>query len=84
MTLSSTTAGSNVTEGGSIVYTATVSNAVTGSPLVVTLSNGQTITIPVGQTTANSAAFNVRADNPYIDANQNLSVSISSHRRRQL
>ncbi|MDZ4141959.1 MAG: VCBS domain-containing protein, partial [Methylotenera sp.] len=51
--------------------------AVTGTPLVVTLSNGQTITIPVGQTTANSAAFAVRGDDAYVQANQNLSVSIS-------
>src|SRR4051812_22548833 len=33
-----------------ITYTATVDNAVTGSDLVLTLSNGQHITIAVGQT----------------------------------
>ena len=32
-----------------MVYTASVNNAVTGSDLAVTLSNGQTITIPVGR-----------------------------------
>ena len=32
-------------EGGNVVYTATVGAPVTGSPVVVTLSNGQTITI---------------------------------------
>jgi surface adhesion protein len=60
VTLTASTA--NVAEGGSIVYTATVNNAVTGSDLVISLSNGQTITIPVGASSASSAAFNVRAD----------------------
>ncbi|WP_207238890.1 MULTISPECIES: immunoglobulin-like domain-containing protein, partial [unclassified Pseudomonas] len=44
----SLTATANVAEGGTVVYTASVSAPVTGSPVVVTLSNGQTITIPVG------------------------------------
>ncbi|MFL9708935.1 immunoglobulin-like domain-containing protein, partial [Aeromonas veronii] len=39
VTLSSATAGQDVAEGGSIVYTASVNNPVTGSPLTVTLSN---------------------------------------------
>ena len=38
-------------EGGNVVYTATVGAPVTGSPVIVTLANGQTITIGVGQTT---------------------------------
>src|SRR5215813_12580710 len=54
-----------VTEGGSVVYTASVNNPVTGADLTVTLSNGQTITIPVGQSTA-SATYTVRADDPYV------------------
>ncbi|MFI7859679.1 immunoglobulin-like domain-containing protein, partial [Pseudomonas promysalinigenes] len=41
------TATPSVTEGGTVVYTATVSAPVTGAPLVITLANGQTITIPV-------------------------------------
>ena len=52
-------------EGGSIVYTATVGNAVTGTPLVIHLSNGTDITIPVGATSAVSAAVAVRADDAY-------------------
>src|SRR5207237_150160 len=51
------TAAGSVTEGGSIVYTASLDSPVTGSPLVVTLSNGQTITIPVGQSSADSTPF---------------------------
>src|SRR5207237_2455623 len=55
-TVTLTASPATVNEGGSIVYTATVNNAVAGTPLVVTLDNGQTITIPVGASTANSAA----------------------------
>ncbi|MGN8262206.1 immunoglobulin-like domain-containing protein, partial [Pseudomonas sp. SMSB3] len=39
----------SVAEGGTIVYTASVDEPVTGNPVLVTLANGQTITIPVGQ-----------------------------------
>ncbi|MBK9624590.1 MAG: hypothetical protein IPO38_08520 [Rhodocyclaceae bacterium] len=46
MTLSAS-AGS-VAEGGTITYTASVNNPVTGSDPIVTLTGGVTITIPVG------------------------------------
>ncbi|KHL71354.1 hypothetical protein PpSQ1_26655, partial [Pseudomonas putida] len=39
------TATPSVVEGGTVVYTASVSAPVTGSPLVITLANGQSITI---------------------------------------
>ncbi|MGN8262192.1 immunoglobulin-like domain-containing protein, partial [Pseudomonas sp. SMSB3] len=54
------TATPSVTEGGTIVYTASVGAPVTGSPVLVTLANGQTITIPVGQSsgTATGAVSN--------------------------
>ncbi|WP_371856927.1 immunoglobulin-like domain-containing protein, partial [Pseudomonas sp. R9(2017)] len=54
------TATPSVAEGGTIVYTATVGAPVTGNPVVVTLTNGQSITIPVGQSTgtATSAVSN--------------------------
>ncbi|WDR36070.1 LapA family giant adhesin, partial [Pseudomonas serboccidentalis] len=45
------TATGTVAEGGTVTYTATVGAPVTGSPVVVTLSNGQTITIDIGKTT---------------------------------
>ncbi|HHQ4696672.1 TPA: immunoglobulin-like domain-containing protein [Aeromonas veronii] len=77
MTLGSATNGQNVVEGGSIVYTASVSNPVTGSPLTVTLSNGVVITIPVGSSSANSEPVPVRADDAYQQGNETLSVSIS-------
>ena len=75
VTLSSASAAS-VSEGGSVVYTASVNNAVTGSDLVVTLSNGQTVTIPVGSSTAN-VTYTVRADDPYVQGNALLNVGIS-------
>ncbi|NBF18669.1 hypothetical protein GV729_25770, partial [Pseudomonas sp. Fl4BN2] len=46
----SLSATGEVAEGGSIVYTATLSNAA-GTPVTVTLSNGATITIEAGKTT---------------------------------
>ena len=48
MVVTLTAALTSVTEGGSVVYTASVDNTVTGSDLVVTLSENATITIPVG------------------------------------
>jgi CshA-type fibril repeat protein len=79
VTLSSATNGTAITEGGSIVYTATVASAVSGSPLVVTLSNGAVITIPVGETTANSSPVVVRADEAYIQGTDTLAaVTIST------
>src|SRR3546814_9931771 len=76
VTLSSATSGSNVSEGGSIIYTASVDNPFTGSPLVVTLSNGATITIAVGDSSADSAPVLVRADDAHVDANDDLSVAL--------
>ena len=63
VTLSSTAPGS-VVEGSTITYTATVGQAVTGSDLVLDLSNGETITIAVGQTTG-SVVHTVRGDDAY-------------------
>ncbi|WP_339527729.1 immunoglobulin-like domain-containing protein, partial [Pseudomonas sp. EL_65y_Pfl2_R96] len=67
------TATSAVAEGGTVVYTASVSAPVTGSPVVVTLSNGQTITIPVG---ASSASVNFTAPNDALAGGGSLSVKI--------
>ncbi|CAN7733436.1 retention module-containing protein [Pseudomonas sp. LjRoot277] len=69
----SLTANGTVTEGGTVVYTASVSAEVTGSPVVVTLSNGQTITIPVG---ASSASVNFTAPNDALAGGGSLSVKI--------
>ncbi|WP_283189570.1 LapA family giant adhesin [Pseudomonas sp. PMCC200344] len=69
----SLTANSTVAEGGTVVYTASVSAEVTGSPVVVTLSNGQTITIPVG---SSSASVNFTAPNDALVGGGSLSVKI--------
>jgi hypothetical protein len=54
-----------------------VSSEVTGSPLVITLSNGATITIPVGQTTGVSTPFAVaNGEDVYLDAGS-YTVSIT-------
>src|SRR5213076_1836553 len=67
-----------VSEGaGTATITAHVDNPVTGSDLVITLSNGATVTIPVGASSAASTAFAVQGDDPYVD-NESYSVSISS------
>jgi hypothetical protein len=77
-TVSLTASSATVTEGGSVVYTATLSNAVAGTPFVVTLSNGQTITIPVGQSSGSSAPFAVRADDAQVQGIDTLSVSVAT------
>ncbi|MDR6929125.1 retention module-containing protein [Pseudomonas sp. BE134] len=67
------TATSSVAEGGTVVYTASVNAPVTGSPVVVTLSNQQTITIPVGES---SASVNYTAPNDPLAGGATLSVKI--------
>ncbi|MFZ3280997.1 LapA family giant adhesin [Pseudomonas sp.] len=69
----SLTATASTTEGGVVVYTASVTAPVTGSPVVVTLSNGQTITIPVG---ASSGSVNFTAPNDALAGGNTLSVKI--------
>ncbi|MEK6663614.1 MAG: retention module-containing protein, partial [Pseudomonadota bacterium] len=71
-------APSSVTEGGSIVYTATVSSGPLGTPLVITLSNGAVITIPVGALSATSAPIAVRPDDIYVQGTVPVAVSASS------
>ena len=52
---------------------------MTGSDLVVTLSNGATITIPVGSSSANSVPVTVtRGDDAYVEGSTAETVSISS------
>lgn len=78
LTLSSSTNGVPVTEGGSIIYTVATNNEVKGSPLEVTLSNGLTLTIPVGGSEA-SVTVPVRADEAYSQGEQTLdTVTIAS------
>ncbi|WP_445181324.1 LapA family giant adhesin [Pseudomonas sp. McL0111] len=69
----SLTATANTVEGGVVTYTASVTAPVTGSPVVITLSNGQTITIPVG---ASSGTVNFTAPNDALAGGNTLSVKI--------
>ena len=65
-----------VTEGGELTYTATVTNAPKDTPLVVTLSNGQQITIEPGQTSG-SVTVTPRPNDTHIQGDQELRVSIT-------
>ncbi|MGE8406804.1 MAG: immunoglobulin-like domain-containing protein, partial [Pseudomonas sp.] len=61
------TATPSVVEGGTVVYTATVTSPVTVAPLVISLANGQSITIAVNATSGSVnyvAPNNVYATNP--------------------
>ncbi|MCP6694893.1 immunoglobulin-like domain-containing protein, partial [Pseudomonas donghuensis] len=61
------TATPSVTEGGVVTYTASVTAPVTGSALVISLANGQQITIPVGSSSGTVdfvAPNNVHTTNP--------------------
>src|SRR5471030_2800885 len=71
----SLTATDTVAEGGSIVYTATLTNAA-GTPVTVTLSNGSVITIDAGKTTG-TVTVAAPADDVYIDAGK-VSTSITN------
>ena len=65
-----------VDEGGNATITASVNNAPDGTDLVLTLSNGETITIDAG-TTSGSVTFAVQGDDAYVDG-ESFDVSISS------
>ena len=71
----SLTASASVAEGGSIIYTASLTSAAQ-SPVSVTLSNGTVVTIAAG---ASSGSISVAAptDDVYVDASS-VSVSIDS------
>ena len=69
------TATATAAEGGNVVYTATVGAPVTGSPVVVTLANGQTITIGVGQTTGTATTT---APNDAVTGHAPLTNSITN------
>uniref|UniRef100_UPI00214B7EBD immunoglobulin-like domain-containing protein n=1 Tax=Pseudomonas fluorescens TaxID=294 RepID=UPI00214B7EBD len=69
------TATPNVAEGGAIIYTAAVSAPVTVSPVVVTLANGQSITIAVG---ASSGSVSVVVSNDVYQGHAPVTNSITS------
>jgi large repetitive protein len=71
----SLTASGSVAEGGSIVYTATLTNAAQGA-VTVNLSNGSVITIANGATTG-TVSVAAPSDDVYLDAST-VSATISS------
>ncbi|MEH0834392.1 retention module-containing protein, partial [Pectobacterium cacticida] len=72
------TAPETVTEGGTYQVTATVTNPVTESDLVITLTNGATVTIPVGATTGVSEPIATRPDDAYQQGDEPLNISIDT------
>ena len=66
-------------EGLNATIAATISSAPTAGPLVLTLSNGATVTFEVGgPTTVNSTSFLVQSEDVYRDAGS-YAVSVASH-----
>ncbi|WP_242486297.1 immunoglobulin-like domain-containing protein [Pseudomonas sp. TH03] len=61
-------------EGGTVTYTATVGQPVTGSAVIVTLANGQTITIDIGKTSGTVTAI---APNDALNGHAPLTNSIT-------
>ncbi|MDG9886637.1 large adhesive protein, partial [Pseudomonas sp. GD04058] len=68
------TATASAVEGGVVTYTASVTAPVTGTPLVVTLANGQSITIPVN---SSSGSVDFIAPNNVLNTNTPLTNSIT-------
>ncbi|MEL0630912.1 immunoglobulin-like domain-containing protein, partial [Psychromonas aquatilis] len=66
-----------VEEGGEITISASVDNAPVDTPLVVTLDNGETITIAVGDTTGSVTFANPNGDDAYVDGEE-LTYAIDS------
>src|SRR5471032_3336651 len=62
-------------EGGTVTYTATVGQPVTGSAVIVTLANGQNITIDIGKTSGTVTAI---APNDALNGHAPLTNSISN------
>ncbi|UVL40665.1 retention module-containing protein [Pseudomonas sp. B21-040] len=69
------TATSSVAEGGTVVYTASVGAPVTGSPVIVTLANGQTITIDIGKS---SGTVNAVVSNDVVNGHAPVTNSITN------
>ncbi|MFW3899814.1 immunoglobulin-like domain-containing protein, partial [Pseudomonas bharatica] len=68
------TATASAVEGGVVTYTASVTAPVTGTPLVISLANGQSITIPVN---SSSGSVDFIAPNNVLNTNTPLTNSIT-------
>ena len=80
-TTATLTATPSVAEGGSIIYTVSLTAPVTGSPVSVTLANGQTIAIAVGA--SSGSVTTAVADNVYAGGGS-VSQQHRLDQRRQL
>jgi len=67
----------NVVEGSHVGVIATVDQQPTVSNLVITLDNGHTITIPVGQNSGYTPV-DIRADDLYVQGTENITVKFVS------
>src|SRR5436190_646085 len=70
--------GASVVEGSTISYRAQVSSAVSCFPTRRSSDLGQQLTIAVGQTVG-TVDYVVRADDAYVQADDNLSVTITGN-----
>ncbi|SEL47392.1 retention module-containing protein, partial [Halomonas daqiaonensis] len=68
--------GESVVEGNNFTLVATVDTAPVGSPLVITLSNGQQITIPVGGTSG-QVVLDSREDDLYVQGDETIVLSVT-------
>src|SRR5690606_24694115 len=71
------TSPGEVTEGGTITVTATVGEPVSGSDLIITLTDGSTIIIPVGQSSGNTT-IGTRDDDVYRQGDTPIQIGIDT------
>ncbi|SDO92902.1 hypothetical protein SAMN04487957_1161, partial [Halomonas shengliensis] len=68
--------GSSIVEDENFLIVATVDTPPTGTPLEITLSNGQQITIAVGEITG-QVAFESREDDFFIQGDETIGLSVA-------
>ncbi|PMR79615.1 hypothetical protein C1H70_11570, partial [Halomonas urumqiensis] len=67
--------GGTIVEGSPFQLIATVDTPPVGSPLVISLSNGQQIIIPVGETTG-EVLVETRVDDPYVQGSEDIPITV--------
>ncbi|WP_404297801.1 retention module-containing protein [Halomonas sp.] len=68
--------GGTVFEGNTVTVIATVDVAPVDSPLVITLSNGQQIVIPVGETSGETV-IDTREDDLFLQGDESIDLSVT-------
>ncbi|WP_151445165.1 retention module-containing protein, partial [Halomonas lysinitropha] len=69
--------GDSVVEGNTFTLVATLDTAPVDTPLVINLSNGQQITIPVGETSG-EVVLDSREDDLFVQGDESIDLSVSS------